>query len=114
MAGIQAIVNQKMGAAQGNPNPVYYKLAAGSNASSIFHSVTSGDIAVNCAGGVNCFGIDFEGRGRNGSAFAGNGALSTSGQAFAPAYSAIAGWNFATGIGSIDAYNLVTNWSTGR
>lgn len=44
MAGIQALVNQKMGAAQGNPNPVYYKLAASSLASSVFHSVITGDI----------------------------------------------------------------------
>ena len=28
MAGIQALVNQKTGAKQGNPNPAYYKLAA--------------------------------------------------------------------------------------
>ena len=42
MAGIQALVNQKMGAAQGNPNPVYYKLAASSVASSVFHSITAG------------------------------------------------------------------------
>ncbi len=64
MAGIQALVNQKMGAAQGNPNPVYYKLAASSVASSVFHSITTGDIAVDCAGEVNCFGATFEGRGR--------------------------------------------------
>ena len=28
MAGIQALVNQKTGERQGNPNPVYYSLAA--------------------------------------------------------------------------------------
>ena len=65
MAGIQALVNQKMGgSAQGNPNPVYYKLAASSVASSVFHSITKGDIAVNCAGDINCFGSGFVGRGR--------------------------------------------------
>ncbi len=64
MAGIQALVNQKMGGAQGNPNPVYYKLAASSVASSVFHSITTGDIAVNCSGDINCFGNGFVGRGR--------------------------------------------------
>ena len=28
MAGIQALVNQKTGERQGNPNPTYYSLAA--------------------------------------------------------------------------------------
>src|SRR5580704_2547090 len=52
LAGIQALVNQKMGGAQGNPNPVYYKLAASSVASSVFHSITTGDITVNCSGDI--------------------------------------------------------------
>jgi len=30
-----------------------------------------------------------------------------------PAYSATRGWDFATGIGSVNAYNLVMNWPTG-
>ena len=80
MAGIQALVNQKMGGAQGNPNPVYYKLAASSVASSVFHSITTGDIAVNCSGDINCFGAGFVGRGRATpvTGFDGNGGLSTS------------------------------------
>jgi subtilase family serine protease len=66
MAGIQALINQKMaGAPQGNPNYTYYRLAAAEygakgsarcNASSstlpsagcIFNDVTQGDIDVNC------------------------------------------------------------------
>ena len=54
LAGIQALVNQNMGGAQGNPNYVYYALAA--STPSIFHSVTRGDIDVNCTGSANCFG----------------------------------------------------------
>jgi subtilase family serine protease len=116
MAGIQALVNQKMGGAQGNPNPVYYKLAASSVASSVFHSITTGDIVVNCSGEVNCFGSGFEGRGRATPAtdFAGNGGLSTASQTYAPAYAAASGWNFATGLGSVDAYNLILNWTKGQ
>jgi subtilase family serine protease len=116
MAGIQALVNQKMGGAQGNPNPVYYKLAASSVASSVFHSITTGDIAVNCSGDVNCFGTGFEGRGRSTptTAFAGNGGLSTTSQTYTPAFAAASGWNFATGLGSVDAYNLILNWSKGQ
>ena len=47
MAGIQALVNQKAGGRQGNPNPTYYQLAAteyGLNGSSSCNS--SSGIAV--------------------------------------------------------------------
>ncbi len=116
LAGIQALVNQKMGGAQGNPNPVYYKLAASSVASSVFHSITTGDIAVNCSGDINCFGAGFVGRGRGSSdtGFDGNGALSTTSSTYTPAFAAAAGWNFATGLGSVDAYNLILNWTKGQ
>jgi subtilase family serine protease len=115
MAGIQALVNQKMGGPQGNPNPVYYALAA--KMPSVFHSVTQGDIDVNCGGAVNCYGVqgtvDY---GRGGRQFATTfgGALSVSSTSFTPAYAAGTSWNFATGIGSVDATNLVTNWSAGQ
>jgi subtilase family serine protease len=117
MAGIQALVNQKMGSSQGNPNPVYYKLAASAAASSVFHSITMGDIAVNCQGAISCFGQEFEGRGLatpvTGLASA-NGALSTTSQTYTPAFAAASGWSFATGLGSVDGYNLILNWSTGQ
>ena len=38
------------------------------------------------------------------------GVLSTSNQAYNPAYGAGVGWDFATGLGSINAANLVNNW----
>jgi subtilase family serine protease len=111
MAGVQALVNQKMGGAQGNPNPVYYALAA-SNPKA-FHSVTQGDIDVNCAGTVNCFGVlGTAVYGRSGRVFGTTwgGALSVSSTSFTPAYAAGGLWNFATGIGSVDVNNLVTAW----
>ncbi len=114
MAGIQALVNQKMGGAQGNPNPVYYKLAASSVASSVFHAITTGDIAVNCSGDINCFGGAFVGRGRSTTPFDANGGLSATSQTYTPAFAAASGWNFATGLGSVDAFNLIMNWSKGQ
>jgi subtilase family serine protease len=114
LAGIQALVNQKHGA-QGNPNYVYYKLAAKSGAGA-FHGITQGDIDVNCSGTQNCFGATKGNRrgpggfGHGGSG-GGDGALATSSQSDAPAYPAAAGWNFATGLGSIDVGKLVNNWS---
>jgi subtilase family serine protease len=128
MAGIQALVNQKNGGAQGNPNYVYYKLAASqygaagsatcnsssgnaTDAGCIFYNVTQGDNAVNCSGSASCFGATAAtaSRGRRATSSA-NGVLSTSATQDAPAFGAAVGWNFATGIGSVNAYNLVTNW----
>ncbi|HEX8836205.1 MAG TPA: S53 family peptidase, partial [Candidatus Acidoferrum sp.] len=116
MAGIQALVNQKTGSRQGNPNPAYYQLAAseyGPNGSSscnsgngnnisaacIFYDVTQGDMAVNCTGNFNCF--------LDGTS---SGVLSTSNDTYQPAYGTTAGWDFATGIGTVNAANLVNNW----
>jgi subtilase family serine protease len=115
MAGIQALINQKAGGPQGNPAPVYYQLAAaeyGSSGSSscnsdngnavgagcIFYDVTSGDMDVDCVG-PNCYLADGT-----------IGVLSTSNTSFAPAYGTNVGWNFATGIGTVNAANLVNNW----
>jgi hypothetical protein len=68
---------------------------------------------VNCSGAINCFGIGFEGRAR-GTEFQGNGALSSASGTYTPAFAAAAGWNFATGLGSVNANNLVNNWKSGQ
>jgi pro-kumamolisin-like protein len=118
MAGIQALVNQKVGARQGNPNPSYYQLAANEYSTSaasscnssngntvpgscVFYDVTLGDMDVNCTGSANCY-----------LAGASMGVLSTSNSSFNPAYAATTGWDFATGIGTLNAANLVNNWPT--
>ncbi len=115
MAGIQALINQKAGGPQGNPAPVYYQLAAaeygsGGNSacnsdngnavgsSCIFYDVTSGDMDVDCVG-PNCYLADGT-----------VGVLSTSDTSFAPAYASNVAWDFATGIGTVNAANLVNNW----
>jgi hypothetical protein len=91
---------------------VYYALAA--TTPSVFHSVTLGDIDLNCGAPYNCYGylgtIDY---GRNGRVFGTTwaGALSVSDTSFEPAYGTGATWNFSNGLGSVDAYNLVMNWS---
>jgi subtilase family serine protease len=130
MAGIQALVNQKTGSSQGNPNYVYYQLAATASCNSsngdpgvsscVFHNVTQGDIDVNCSGTENCFGetTSTSGglgrRGGGGGQSSPNGALSTTDSSYLPAFGAVTGWNFANGIGSVNAFNLVNNWITGQ
>ncbi len=117
MAGIQALVNQRAGGRQGNPNPVYYSLAAseygasgnsscnstlgnGVAGSCIFYDVTQGDMDVNCTGSNNCYLPSGT-----------NGVLSTSNSSYSPAFTAAPGWDFTTGIGTVNAVNLGT---TGR
>jgi hypothetical protein len=78
--------------------------------------VTLGDIAVNCGGTDDCYGAVVSTSGGRGvrASQSGNGALSTASQSYSPAYGTTAGWNFATGLGTINALNLVKNWLTGH
>jgi len=124
MAGIQALINQKFGR-QGNANYVYYALARrqfnqpdafACNASKtdgalpasgcIFHDITRGDIDIPCGRNpdgefYNCFGA-------MGSRIIGE--LSSSDSKNEPAYPATAGYDLATGLGSVDATNLFNAW----
>jgi subtilase family serine protease len=101
-AGIQALVNQKKGAKQGNPNPRLYALAyaqySGTNAG-VFHDVTLGDMDVNCSGTHNCYKPSGT-----------YGVLSTSNSSYSKAYGTGTGWDFATGIGTVNVLNLLNAW----
>jgi len=128
MAGIQALVNEHTGSRWGNPNPVYYKLAAteyGTGGTSTclsntvnktsnscnFYDVTTGDMDVVCASTTNCYGYSKSGSGRRATTVF--GVLSTSSSSLSPAYKTSTGWDFATGIGTVNAYNLVENFASG-
>jgi subtilase family serine protease len=129
-AGIQALVNQKTGASQGNPNVRYYQLAASEygtggaaacnsdrgaptapqlpGSTCVFNDVTAGDIDLPCTGTTNCYGYSSTRSGRRTTTY--YGALSTSSTALSPAYPAGTGWDYATGLGTVNAYNLVTTF----
>jgi len=124
MAGIQSLVNQSTASRWGNPNPTYYALAAAEyggsgsgncnssmgnavGAGCVFYDVTQGDMDVPCQTNpytltgtlFNCYSP------------AGQfGVLSLSNSSYKPAYGTQAGWDFATGLGSVNAANLVNNW----
>jgi Pro-kumamolisin, activation domain/Bacterial Ig-like domain (group 3) len=108
-AGILSLVNQKTGSRQGNANYVLYNLAsqqskAGTACSSIsgtpsagcvFNDLTTGTIAMPCLKGApNC-------------------TVSNSGDRYGvlSGYASTAGYDLATGLGSVNAANLVNNWS---
>jgi Pro-kumamolisin, activation domain/Bacterial Ig-like domain (group 3) len=94
-AGIMALVNQTQ-SKQGNANFVLYKLAQ--QHPSTFHDVTTGTIAVPCqTGSPNCT------TSHPGDQF---GILS--------GYNAGAGYDLATGIGSVDVNSLLQNWTSAQ
>jgi subtilase family serine protease len=122
MAAIQALVNQKTGSRWGNPNTVYYALAnteygttgsATCNSNTVnktsnsckFYDITQGDIVGACKAQGTTLRNCFRPTGTN-------GILSTSNTVSQPAYAAGTGWDFGTGIGSVNAYNLVMGWPT--
>ncbi|MBV8899693.1 MAG: VCBS repeat-containing protein, partial [Verrucomicrobia bacterium] len=132
MAGIQALVNQRAGSAQGNPNYRYYQLAAqeyGSSMSTacdsslgnavasscIFYDITMGSNDVPCTYYAsapvtiyNCYGLPATPPAPPATAY---GVLSTSNTSYEPAFRARTGWDNATGIGSVNVANLVNSWN---
>lgn len=97
-AGVVALLNQyllKNGAITspglGDINPNLYMLA--SDTTGVFHDVTQGNNMVPCQlGTLDCV--------------AGSGAYGTEG------YNAGTGYDLATGLGSVDAYNLAYEWAS--
>ncbi len=93
-AGLMTIVDQYTGGRNGNPNPRLYAIAAQNPAT--FHDTVGGTNAVPCAGGsLNCS-----------SALAGTNGVMIG-------YSAGAGFDLATGWGSVDANSLAQHWGNG-
>jgi hypothetical protein len=108
-----ALVNQKTNERVGNANYVLYKLAAQPGASCdsstvaltgnscIFYDITKGNISVPSSdGSPNCAPPPLGGLGV---------LIDASGN---PAWTTNAGYDMATGLGSINANNLVNDWST--
>ncbi|MFI5097499.1 MAG: Ig-like domain repeat protein, partial [Candidatus Acidiferrales bacterium] len=105
MAGILALVEQQNGVLQGQVNYVLYQLAQNQSCdasqqtnptaqnSCVFYDVTAGSNAVPCAGGT--LGCSSTQSGVNG---------------FLNGQSAGTGYDLATGLGSVNAANLASNW----
>jgi Pro-kumamolisin, activation domain/Bacterial Ig-like domain (group 3) len=118
-AGIMALINQSQATLanpaprQGNANYIFYKLykqnpskicpsnpAAVTAAGCIFYDVTTGNIAVACQGGTpNC---------SNTSTAANQYGVVVS--AGVPAWTATAGYDLATGLGTVNVANLAAAW----
>ncbi len=107
-AGIMALVNQKTASHQGNANYVFYKIPAQAGtscasaqnpaSSCIFYDVPAGSTnAMPCAAGSDSACV-----------------VKTSADKFGvlSGYSTNAGYDLATGLGSVNVSNLVNQWST--
>lgn len=98
MAGIAALLNQKLGSAQGNLNPRLYALAA-TPADGVFHDVT---VASSGVSGCTLSTPSLCNNSTPGSAGLSGGS---------PGYTVGTGYDEATGLGSINAANLLAQWS---
>ena len=111
-----AMVNQKTGERQGNASYVLYPLAAQSaasctsnaaavgNSSCIFYDVVTGNNSVACVGGSpNC---------SNTNSASGQYGIMVYGSPASAAWTTTPGYDLATGLGSVNAANLVKNWTS--
>ena len=94
---LYAFAKQQYGS-DGNPN-CSANLGRGIEGDCVFHDIVSGDIDVYCQGGTNCYQPSGN-----------NGVLSRIYTGYMPSYRAAKGYDFATGLGSVNAYNLVMQW----
>jgi hypothetical protein len=116
-AAIMALVNQQTGQRQGNANPVLYALAATSGNSCtsnpttasnpgtcVFYDIAKNNNSVACQGGTpNCSNTNTAA-----SAF---GIVATTKGGTTPAFNAGAGYDLATGLGSVNVTNLLSHWA---
>jgi hypothetical protein len=98
MAGIQALLNQQENGPLGNINPALYSLTSNPS-NGVFHDATiasSGVSNCNVATPSTC----------------NNSTPSPTGlQGGESGYTLLAGYDLVTGLGSMDVYNLLTNWN---
>ena len=93
-AGILAMVQEKTGGRLGQAAKDIYDLYNGTHAAAIFHDVTVGNNSVYCASGTpNC-------------------ANNAGGYPFETGYDTTAGYDLATGIGSVDITQMLNYWSS--
>lgn len=115
LAGIMALINQNNGR-QGNANPVFYKIAAtaGQSCNSTtealtgstcaFNDVTKGNNSVPCVGKstASC----------SSQTTGVTGVLVSPASSTTPAWTTAAGYDLATGLGSVNVTNLAAEWPT--
>jgi hypothetical protein len=69
----------------------------------VFYDVTEGDNDIDCTGAYNCY--------LPSGAY---GVLSTNAMKYKPSWRAGIGWDFPTGIGTVNVANLLNAWPSGN
>ncbi|HME12005.1 MAG TPA: hypothetical protein VKF79_04050, partial [Candidatus Acidoferrum sp.] len=121
-AAIMALVNQQTGQRQGNANYVLYSLAAKAGATcmsmqSPANTCVFYDIPAGSNNSVACLGGSFD-CSNTSSAANQYGILAVSNSSgvpvnpITPAFNTTAGYDLATGLGSVNVANLLTNWAS--
>ncbi|MGA1981607.1 MAG: protease pro-enzyme activation domain-containing protein [Acidobacteriaceae bacterium] len=86
--GMLALIEQKLGSRLGNINPTLYALGSSTYKTSVFNDITTGNNSMPCVVGTpNC------------------------GSAGSTGFSAAAGYDLASGWGSVNVSNLATDWT---
>ena len=120
MAGVMALINQKAGVTQGFASPELYKLAATSGSlcsaesattgstTCMFNDIDTGNNAAPCDEGV--FVTTFDSPNCTATQTTFGYADNNQGIGILSGYSAGAGYDLATGLGSLNVANVVNNW----
>jgi subtilase family serine protease len=113
MAGVMALINQKAGAAQGSPNAELYSLAAKQSSGSCSAESThtsNGCYFNDIDQGTNAMACDYSAYVNTPSP---NCTIAHAGDyvGILPGYSAGAGYDQATGLGSLNIANVVNGWT---
>jgi subtilase family serine protease len=125
IAGVQALINQRVGRAVGDPVQTYYALARGEYG----QTGNPGCVPVNVTAGNNCVFYDVSALNAAGDSAnvvpcvknqgqaidcfldgAKYGVLSTDNNSYQPAYVSQTGWDFTSGVGSPNVTNLINAW----
>lgn len=96
-AGILALVQQKTGTRLGQAAAVLYQLASSTHGNVVFHDIIDGNNSVPCDLALT---VD------------GSCALNTAGYHFETGYDAQPTYDLATGLGSVDAKELINAWGS--
>ncbi|MGH9342744.1 MAG: Ig-like domain repeat protein, partial [Terriglobia bacterium] len=115
-AGVMALIDQKTGERQGNPNFILYTLAARPGASCtsdptavkksscVFYDIVNGNDSLPCEISTpTCQPIGTDG---------GSGLVVAGSNPPVPAWTAAPGYDLATGLGSVNVANLINQWSS--
>jgi hypothetical protein len=93
-AGILALAQQRTGSRLGLAAQTLYRIYNGPHSSAVFHDTTVGNISVPCTSGTpNC-------------------SKNSAGYDFLTEYNTTAGYDLATGLGSVDVTNLLNYWNS--